>query len=39
MSCELILQEIHEEFINSIEYEKFLWELNNVEPNENSGNS
>jgi hypothetical protein len=32
MSNELILQEIHEEFINSQEYEKFLWEINNIPP-------
>jgi hypothetical protein len=32
MSNEDILQEIHEEFINSEEYQKFLWEVNNLEP-------
>lgn len=27
-----ILQEIHEEFIISEEYQKYLWEINNTEP-------
>jgi hypothetical protein len=31
MSNENILQEIHEEFINSEDYQKFLWEINNVQ--------
>jgi len=32
MSNEHIIQEIHEEFINSEDYQKYLWEINNVQP-------
>jgi hypothetical protein len=32
MSNDQILQEIHEDFISSIEYQKFLWEINNTPP-------
>lgn len=32
MTKEEILQELHEEFINSEEYQMFLWEINNVNP-------
>jgi len=32
MTEEEVLQELHEEFINSEEYQIFLWEINNVNP-------
>ena len=32
MTKESILQEIHEDYINSQDYEKFLWEINNIPP-------
>jgi hypothetical protein len=32
MCSEDIIQEIHEEFINSEDYQKYLWEINNTQP-------
>lgn len=32
MNRDDILQEIHEEFVNSEEYQKFLWEIDNTQP-------